>query len=244
MQKLDINNSKGEKLAGILYKAENSNKIIIVCHGRLCTKDSHFYPELCQKLHENGFNAYRFDFSGNGQGQGQFKESTISKDIEDIKSVVDFLKEKGFEIFCLIGHSQGSVEVLLHQAKYGSAKHIIDIAGVVDQENQTIRKYTPQQIQELESKGFFTILSDGQYFDISKEYFYDRYEYGDIRHKVMGIKVPVLVIHGTKDGDIDFVNGKMMHEAIEGSKFVPIEGAGHFFEDEGHRSQLIKNIVN
>ena len=99
MEKLTIKNSSGEKLAGILYPIKNSGKLIIFCHGRLVNKDNPFYAELCGKLSESGFNVYSFDFSGNGESEGKFEECTISKDVEDIKSAVDFFKKKIMKYF-------------------------------------------------------------------------------------------------------------------------------------------------
>lgn len=245
MQKLIIKNSKEEKLAGVFYPVKNSKKLIIFCHGRLVTKDNAFYIELCEQLFESGFNVYRFDFSGNGESEGKFEECTVSKDVLDIKSVVDYFKSKGFKIFCLIGHSKGAVEVLLHQSAYNSAKSVVDISGVVDQRDSTIRKYTRERINEINKDGYTTIKYEGKPFKISKKYFYDRAGYGDIRPKVNKIKTPILVLHGTEDEDINYKNGEKMKKILKKKdKFVPIEGAGHFFKERIHREKLIDSIIS
>lgn len=244
MEKLNINNLKKEKLAGIFYPNKNSKKLIIFCHGRLVTKDLSFYPELCQKLFENGFNAYRFDFSGNGESEGKFEDCTISKDIEDIKSAAHFFKKRGYEIFCLIGHSQGAVEVLLHQSKYNSAKRVIDISGLVDQRDMTIRKYTKQQVKEINEKGFTKVEYDGKMWNIPKKYFYDRASYGDIRNRAKKIKCPILVFHGTEDEDINYANGEKMRKILrKKDKFITIEGASHFYINPAHRKILFDSII-
>lgn len=244
MEKLDIKNSKKEKLAGVFYPFDDSKRLVIFCHGRLVTKDNQFYVEICERLHESGFNVYRFDFSGNGESGGRFEECTISKDILDIKSVVDHFKKKSYEIFCLIGHSQGAVDVLLHQAKYNSAKKVIDISGLVDQRDMTVRKYTKQQIKELNEKGFTKVKYDGRIWDIPKKYFYDRAGYGDIRKQVRKIKCPILVLHGTQDEDINFENGLKMKKILKKKdKFVPIKGTSHFYINQNHRKILFDSIV-
>ena len=243
MQKLSISNSNGEKLAGIFYPIKNSRKLIIFCHGRLVNKDNPFYVEICGKLSESGFNVYRFDFSGNGESEGKFEECTISKDIEDLKSAVDFFKKKNYEIFCTIGHSQGAVEVLLHQSKYDSAEFVVGISGLIDQRDMTTRKYTKNQIGDINEKGFTTIVYDGRKWDISKKYFYDRAGYGDIRNEVKKIKAPILVFHGTEDEDINYGNGLKMQKILKKKdKFIPIEGASHFYANPEHRKILIDSI--
>ena len=244
-KKSTIKNSSGEKLAGIFYPNKNSGKLIIFCHGRLANKDNPFYVEICKKLFESGFNVYRFDFSGNGESEGKFEECTISKDVEDIKSAVDYFKKKNYEIFCIIGHSQGAVEVLLHQAKYDSAKCVVDISGLVDQRDMTTGKYAKEQINEINKKGFTKIKYKGKSFNISKKYFYDRAGYGDIRNEVKKIKAPILVLHGTSDEDINFENGLKMKKILKKKdKFVPVEGAGHFYVNPKHRKRLFGSIAD
>lgn len=244
MKKLTIKNSFGEKLNGAFYQSNKSKKLIVFCHGRLVNKDNPIYIEICRKLFENGFNAYRFDFSGNGKSEGRFEESTISKDIEDVKSVVDYFKNKNYGIFCLIGHSQGAVEVLLHQSKYNSAKCVIDISGLVDQRDMTTRKYTKAQIEEINKKGYTKVEYGGKKWNISKKYFYDRAGYGDIRKEVKKIKSPILVLHGTLDEDINFENGLKMKKILKKKdKFVQVKGAGHFYANESHKNRLISEII-
>ena len=245
MEKLTIKNSFGEKLAGAFYKNNKSNKLIIFCHGRLVTKDNPFYVEICELLFKHGFNVFSFDFSGNGESEGKFEECTISKDIEDIKSVADFFKKKNYEIFCLVGHSQGAVEALLHQAKYNSAESVIDISGLADQRDMTTRKYAKEQINEINKKGFTAIKYDNKQWNISKKYFYDRAGYGDIRNQVKKIKVPVLALHGTEDEDINYKNGLKMKKILKKKdKFVAIQGASHFYSNPKHRKILFDSILD
>ncbi|MBN1156625.1 alpha/beta hydrolase [Candidatus Woesearchaeota archaeon] len=232
---VEIINSKGEKLKGILHKAD-SNRLVIVCHGFNCTKETAFIPQLCNELAKNGFNAFRFDFAGNRESEGRFEDATISKEIKDIKSVSDYFSND-YEVFCLIGHSKGAVEVLLNQAKYKTARNVVDIAGVVNQEQQTSTKYSGQQIKELKVKGYFTYNG----LKISKEYYDDRLGYGDIRKEVKKIKVPVLVVHGTEDDDVPFENGKLMAEALR-CDFKIIKGADHFFRK--YEKKLITSIID
>ena len=243
MEKVIIKNSCGEKLIGVLHNSKNSDKLAIVCIGRVCTKDEHFYPELCKSLSKNGFNTFRFDFSGNGESEGKFEDSTASKDIQDIKSVVGYFKNI-YEISCVIGHSQGSVEVLLYQARYGLARSVVDIAGYSDQRDATTKKYSKDKIKELNKNGSIELKAWGKSFNLYKKYFRDRLKYGDIRSQARKIKEPILVIHGTEDTDVPFKNGILMKKALKKNDvFISIKGADHFFINEIHRTELIKSII-
>ena len=244
MEKIIIKNLHNENLVGILHSTKKTKKLVIVCHGRLCTKDQHFIPYLCSEICRNGFNAFRFDFSGNGESEGLFEKSTITKEIFDIKSVANFFIEKGYEFYTLIGHSKGAVDVLVFQSKYNLAKKIVDISGLVDQKYETSKKYTKTQIAKLKVNGFFNIRSNNQNFKISKEYFYDRLKYGDIRKFVKKIKVPSLVLHGVIDNDTKVENSNIMIKNLNNlSKLTLISGAGHFFQGKRCRQELTNSII-
>lgn len=49
----------------------------------------------------------------------------------------------------------------------------------------------------------------------------------DSASRAAGLKVPTLIIHGTKDQVIPFELGQALSRAIPGATFVPVEGAGH-----------------
>lgn len=245
MEKIFLRNSNGEKLAGVLEKSSKTDKLVIICHGRLCTKDQYFYPDLSHELSKRGFNCFRFDFAGNGESQGKFEDSTTTKEIEDIKAITSFFKQKGYKIHCLIGHSKGAVDVLLHQAKYHTAKIIISISCLVNQEFETTKKYSVKQIKELNQNGYFAIQFNKKKFKISKQYFYDRLKYRDISKELKKILVPVLVIHGTKDEDTHPKNAKTMIKTLnKKSQLITINGADHFYSKLGHKNKLLNTISN
>ncbi|GEM_PF-1335373 len=242
MKKIRIPNNQHEMLQGILHEA-SSKKLALLCHGRLCTKDEHFLPGLAKALAKSGINAFRFDFSGNGQSGGKFEDATITKEISEIQCVAEYFAKDGYEIYSIIGHSKGAVDALLFQAKYGTAKSAVDIAGLANQEFETTKKYTKTQITELGKKGFFTIKYGAKTFKISKDYFDDRFGYGDIRAEVSKISAPTLIIHGTNDLDTPPASSKAIHSAITKSKLALIEGAGHFFAGK-YEKRLIAEIVS
>ena len=84
----------------------------------------------------------------------------------------------------------------------------------------------------------------GKTFNLYKKYFYDRKDYGDIRNQVKKLRVPVLIVHGTGDKDVPCNNSeKIMLALSKKGKFMPIEGADHFFKEEKHKKELIGNII-
>lgn len=64
----------------------------------------------------------------------------------------------------------------------------------------------------------------------------------DSASKAAGLKLPTLILHGTKDEVIPFALGEALSQAIPGAKFVPVEGAGH--NDLFDREQVLAEIFD
>lgn len=107
MERVTFTNSRNLTLVGNHYKAE-SESIIIMCHGMLSEKDSRGRAEkLVKAFNESGFNALTFDFSGCGESDDD--SVTVSKEIDDLKAAIAYVKERGYKKIALYGHSLGSL---------------------------------------------------------------------------------------------------------------------------------------
>ncbi|MAH42743.1 alpha/beta hydrolase, partial [archaeon] len=71
-KKLTFQNSKGDKLVGILSDS-GSKTIVIMCHGFTSSKESGTYINLEKMLNEKGIATFRFDFYGHGESDGKFE---------------------------------------------------------------------------------------------------------------------------------------------------------------------------
>ena len=61
---------------------------------------------LAEAIAEEGMAVLRFSFSGNGLSEGDFRESTISKEVDDLKAIVSLAVNNGYRI-TYAGHSMG-----------------------------------------------------------------------------------------------------------------------------------------
>ena len=67
--------------------------------------------KIAQSLIENNFSVLRFDFSGCGESEGG--KITVENEVDDLKSAINFIQEKGFSRIGLIGESLGGLVSLL-----------------------------------------------------------------------------------------------------------------------------------
>jgi alpha/beta superfamily hydrolase len=222
--KISIKNKEGELLSGILNRNIFSKKLIIICHGSRSTKESPLQKNLAKKL--KTYNVFRFDFSGNGESEGKLSESTYSKDIKDILSILEFFKNK-YEIKAIIGHSKSGSDVLLASSLL--TKHVGKIIAL----SPRINLLDSQEIQELKKnkisfseKGFY-IFPDSKKQKITKEYISDIFKWKDVS-KTFSPKIPTLLIHGDKDKVINFEKSLEFSKRF-GVKFQKISGGDHGF---------------
>jgi len=103
MEKVAFKNSRNKTLIGNLSSLK-SKSIIILTHALANDKSERGKLDaVTNKLNESGFNTLAFDFSGCGESD----DDTISveKQVDDLKSAIEFVKKKGFEKIALFGHS-------------------------------------------------------------------------------------------------------------------------------------------
>ncbi|GBF35020.1 hypothetical protein DCCM_4141 [Desulfocucumis palustris] len=117
-EKITVKNRIGLDLAGLLYSGKDTGPLVIFCHGFTGSKEGKGKAlEMAEELGRQGWSSMLFDFSGNGESQGDFINLTLSGQIGDLLSVADFCAEAGFGPIVTLGRSFGGSTALCHAAK-------------------------------------------------------------------------------------------------------------------------------
>lgn len=110
-QLIEFQNSKDEILRGILVESKNKpRKGVIFVNGfeRSGTVEPKF-KDLSDKLYNEGISSMRFDFSGLGLSDGNFKNTTLNNWTKEFSNAYDFFKSKTeTEFVYVVGHSLGN----------------------------------------------------------------------------------------------------------------------------------------
>jgi len=232
-EKVNFKNTRGLNLVGRLYPSKNE-KIIILVHGWCSNKDRKRFLKLADKVHEAGFGFLRFDQSSSGESEGD--EITVENLIDDVKSAINFVKNKGYKEIGLIGESLGGLTTLSISDESVKARTLF--APVTASKTTDLEKYEGL----MGDKGYFIKEKDGNKFKILKKYLEERKAINQ-EELLSRIKIPVLILHGDKDDKVPLITSK---EAIKflpkSSKLEIIEGAGHDLE-EGY-DQVIKLTID
>ncbi|KDQ62034.1 hypothetical protein JAAARDRAFT_203257 [Jaapia argillacea MUCL 33604] len=99
-------------IVGVLEQLEpekptKGRKIGLILHGTMGHKDYLFQKRLAHRL---PIDSFRFDFRGNHETGGVWKQGALHEDLVDLEVVVKYLMEQyGYEVDLLVGHSRGSI---------------------------------------------------------------------------------------------------------------------------------------
>ena len=232
-----IKNQQGEILDYTFHAGqENARNLLIIGHGVTGNKDRPFVVALAEAVATEGLPVLRFSFSGNGGSGGDFRQSTISKEVDDLKSVLSAVDDSGYRVI-YAGHSMGGAVGVLTAASDERIKFLISLAGMVN----TKAFYEREFAEEIPDSGCMWEESSCPLSSIFKN---DLESIKSTASKVKEIKVPLLFVHGSTD---DVVPIEDTHEifalANEPKKLVEIPGANHVFSEDGEKP-MIDAVIN
>ncbi len=227
----EIRNSQNEKLDYAFHgDASRKGLLVIIGHGVTGNKDRPWAIALADTLAAGGFNALRFSFSGNGDSEGDFRDSTISKEVKDLGAVIDAAKAEGYAKIVYAGHSMGGAVGVIAASQDKRIDFLISLAGMV---------YTGK-FQEVEfgdqtpDDGF---MWDDEECPLSSTFVEDMKSIGDVLGLAKDISVPWLLVHGTEDDVVPIQESHdIFDEASEPKAFVQLPGSNHVFAEDAEQA--------
>ena len=197
-RQIQFDNHMGETLAGNLHQPERQPVGAVVAgHCFTCSRHTGVLRRICSGLCDAGFMALRFDFSGNGQSQGRFEQSTWSKQILEMEAAITLMQEKGAPWIGLAGHSLGAAIALLVARRLKTVSAVCRVAGRVSG-TRPLHFLTPSQQHTLEQTGHVGFTSRGRQLTLDRDFFDDADRH-DLTAATRLLNIPMLVVHGDRD---------------------------------------------
>jgi len=236
MEELLFKNSDGKELSGNLHlPKEETDSVIIICHGFCSSKDRERTIETANLYAENGMAALRFDFGGSGKSYDT--EISIEKQVDDLQAAIGFVKSKGFTKIGIQGESLGGLVACL--AFTPEIKTMVLWAPVTEKKKDVDKVLAQEGFskEEFEKIGYITKTKNGKDFVIPKKYFDERMAVNQ-KEMLSKIKCPVLILHGEKDDVVPLEDSKKAIKILENSKLDIIPGLGHRFRYDDKKISL------
>lgn len=235
-EKVIFKNSKGLELQGNLHTPkEQTDSVVVMAHGSCSNKDRARTVEVAELYAENGMAALRFDFGGSGESYET--EISVEKQVDDLKSAIEFVKGKGYKRIGLQGESLGGLVSCL--AYTNDIKTMVLWAPVTEKKDKLKEVFEQEGYskEEFEKIGYITKEKNGQKFTIPKKYFKERMAVNQTE-MLSRIKCPVLILHGEEDDVVPLEDSKEAVKILENSKLEIISGLGHRFRFDDKKVSL------
>lgn len=231
-----IPNKRAQNLFSVLHLAENINApLILMAHGFTDDKtgDNRLFVKFARQAVQEGFSVLRFDFAGSGDSEGDFSDTTVDGQVDDLLSVIDYVYKSpdiSFSEIHLVGYSLGGAVSVLALARDKRIQTFTGWAPAVNLKETFVRvlgknifrggKITKEMACSNGSKQFW--LKDG---------FFKSIEAVDIKRALNSIsRTSLAVILGTEDKKVTISDVTDFVLNAEGEiPFEVIEGAGHNF---------------
>ena len=249
--KISIKNKQGEKLVGLRAVPDSNLEkypTVLLVHGFGVTKEGYgMFDILSERLTENGMQVYRFDFSGSGESEGDYSETTLTKLKNDLEEIVKYVRsqtEVDLEKFGIVAQSLGTSTTIALAPEMkcliclGAVSHPGDKLPIKFGEN-----YHPDGISSR-------VRSNGTVTTVKPSFWQDFKNY-DLVDSIKNISCPILFINGGADTDVSISEMQAYFDVVTGPKEkVLIEGLDHGMNPDRDKmckvvvGWLNKNLVN
>jgi uncharacterized protein len=225
--KLPIVNAQGEQIDVAFHPAEQTEYLIVLGHGVTGNKDRPLLVAVAEGLAARGWPCLRISFSGNGASQGRFEDSTITKEIADLQSVLDAIPESTKIAYC--GHSMGGAVGVLTAVRDERIRALVSLAGMV-----FTKEFCEREFGEV--KPGQGCMWEEEVCPLSQVYVDDLHQHESTIDAARAMQIPWLLIHGTADDVVFPCDSEAAYGAApEPKKLVLIEGAGHSFDQTSYQ---------
>lgn len=221
-----IVNSSQEVIDHAFHRADRRETLVILGHGVTGDKDRPLLVAVAEGLAARGWPCLRISFSGNGKSGGRFEDSTITKEVDDLKAVLATVPDDVRVAYA--GHSMGGAVGVLTAARDLRIRVLVSLAGMTYTAEFCDREFG----SEVPDEG---LMWEEPACPLSRTFVDDMHAIGDTLQAAASVSQPWLLIHGMEDDVVPIRDG---HDAREAASCVThwlaIEGAGHSFGEESY----------
>jgi uncharacterized protein len=225
--------------------SENPVPAVILYHGFTGTKcEAHqLFVKISRALEKNGIAAFRFDFAGSGDSDGNFEHMTASSELRDAAAILSSVRSDPrvqADQVTLLGLSMGGFVAGITAGDHPEAVHRLVLLAPAGN--------LPQIMQgRAVAAG---VGADSKYFDHNGNLVgVDLYR--DLQHidgfdRAKPYQGPVLLMHGTEDQAVPYQVSEKYVAGVYGDRATLrlIDGAGHTFDSFAWEMEVIETIVS
>jgi len=231
-RRISFPGSTGDSLAARLELPVDGEPVAwaLFAHCFTCSKDLKAAVRITRELGARGIAVLRFDFTGLGESEGDFADTTFSSNVDDLARAGTYMEEElGHAPELLIGHSLGGAAVLRVADRLPSVRAVATLGAPADPEH--VLHHVEDSMDEIEAKGEACVTIAGRRFTIRKA-FLDDLAGSQMEAAVSGLDRALLIMHSPVDRIVGIDNAARLYEMARHPKsFISLDDADHLLMD-------------
>ena len=223
----------GTELVGSLEEPEGPARgRVLFAHCFTCSKDLKAAYWIGQRLAECGLAMLRFDFAGLGQSEGDFVDTTLSSNIEDLVAAARFMEQEHGPVGLIVGHSLGGVATLAAAGRVPSARAVCTISTSFAATH--LRRYLVADHGDAAPSEELQVTLAGRSFRLRRSFVEDLARH-DMARIIPELGRPLLVLHAPDDRVVEMAQAELIYQAARQPRsIVALDGADHLLTRPVH----------
>ena len=241
-EELHISNIRGLKLAARLYIPDSAipRYYSVFAHCFTCSKELKAIGNIAETMTSHSIALMSFDMTGIGESEGNFSDTNLTTQIEDILSVSKFMESNYRTPRLLIGHSIGGCAVIFAALKLSYVNAVCTIASPA--EPSSLSKKLNKTRQKALAEGYAETEIGGKKYTLRDSFFKDIENY-NMASALKKLNRPYLIMHSPSDNYTDIRNaGIIFGYAKHPKSFICLDGIDHLML-KPHDAKYIGNII-
>ncbi len=229
-RRLTFEGAAGDRLAARLDMPDAAvSSCALFAHCFTCSKDLKAVGRISSALVDEGIGVLRFDFTGLGESEGDFADTSFASNVEDLVAAARFLEDEVSPPRILVGHSLGGAAVIQAAHEIDSITAVATIGAPAD----------PGHVQQLLGDAMHTIRTEGE-AEVSiggrkflvRRKFLEDLEGTQQAERIRTLGRSLLIFHSPVDTIVGIENAALIFEAARHPKsFVSLDRADHLLTD-------------
>lgn len=201
----------------------------LFAHCFTCSKDLGVSVRVSRALAARGIATLRLDFTGHGESEGEFADTTFSSNVDDLVAAAGWLEAEVAAPRLLVGHSLGGAACLVAASRLPSVRAVATIAA--PSELAHVREQMRDELAEIERSGEAEVVLAGRRFVVRDELLRDL-DAVDLRAAVGSLGAALLLLHAPEDRTVAVEHAAQLYTAAPHPKsFVALPGSGHLLRE-------------
>lgn len=202
---------------------------VLFAHCFTCSKEFKAAVNIGKALARAGFGVLRFDFTGLGESEGEFPDTNLTSNIDDVLSAARFLEAHYAAPQILIGHSFGGIAMLKAARALPSAVAVVTIATPSDPKH--VLEHFGESRARIVSEGSAEVQVLGHRVRIKRQ-FIDDVTAVDVQTDLRDLNKALLILHAPGDEVISIEHAAQLFAYARHPKsFVTLDSADHLLSD-------------